>query len=206
MLTRRTLLALSAATGVVLPLFGRTAFAQPAGGAAAAFVKRTGDELIRAMDQAHTPQAKRQALLQIVDQTVDVNGIARFCLGRYWRLATPQQQQQYTAVFHETLINSITGRIGDYQGVHFTIGRSTPMGDGTAVQTTVFRPSNPPVDVQWLVSDASGSPKIIDVQAEGTSMRLTERSDYTSYLDQHGGNIQALIDALRHQAAQQQAG
>ncbi|MBV9735041.1 MAG: ABC transporter substrate-binding protein [Acidisphaera sp.] len=205
-MTRRTLLLLSGAALAMASLPDCLAFAQTANSAAPAFVQRTGDELIRAMDQAHTPQTKRQALLQIVERTVDVNGIARFCLGRYWRMATPQQQQDYTAVFHQTLINSITARIGDYQGVHFTIGRSAPMGDGTAVQTTVFRPNNPPVDVQWLVSEDGGSPKIIDVQAEGTSMRLTERSDYTSFLQQHGGNVQALIEALRRQAAQQQAG
>ncbi len=28
----------------------------------------------------------------------------------------------------------------------------------------------------------SGSPKIVDVIAEGTSLRLTQRSDYASYL------------------------
>jgi phospholipid transport system substrate-binding protein len=51
-----------------------------------------------------------------------------------------------------------------------------------------------------VVADENGTPKIIDVIAEGTSLRLTQRSDYASFLAHNGGNIDALIAALREQA------
>jgi phospholipid transport system substrate-binding protein len=60
--------------------------------------------------------------------------------------------------------------------------------------------------VDWLVSNDSGSPRIIDVIAEGTSLRLTQRNDYTAYLGRNNNQVQALVDALRKQAAGQQAG
>jgi phospholipid transport system substrate-binding protein len=41
------------------------------------------------------------------------------------------------------------------------------------------------------------------VVAEGTSLRLTQRSDYASYLSRNNNNVQALIDAMRQQAKQQ---
>ena len=47
----------------------------------------------------------------------------------------------------------------------------------------------------------SGGPKIIDVIAEGMSMRLTQRSDYASFLTRNNGNVGALILALQRQAA-----
>jgi phospholipid transport system substrate-binding protein len=46
---------------------------------------------------------------------------------------------------------------------------------------------------------SGGSPKIVDVVAEGTSLRLTQRSDYASYLSQHGNNVDALIAAMKAQ-------
>jgi phospholipid transport system substrate-binding protein len=49
--------------------------------------------------------------------------------------------------------------------------------------------------------DAEGPPMVIDVIAEGTSLRLTQRCDYASFLSRNGNNVQALIDALRQQAA-----
>ena len=56
--------------------------------------------------------------------------------------------------------------------------------------------------MQWLIADVNGQPKIEDVIAEGTSLRLTQRSDYVSYLQHNGESVQALINALRQQLAQ----
>jgi phospholipid transport system substrate-binding protein len=52
-----------------------------------------------------------------------------------------------------------------------------------------------------VVVGATGNFKVVDVLAEGTSLRQTQRSDYTSFLDGHGGNVQTLIDALKRQEA-----
>ena len=100
-------------------------------------------------------------------------------------------------------MNSITSRIGEYKGVHLVTGRATPTDEGTLVASTVTRPGQAPVQVGWLVGNVGGQMKVIDVVAEGTSLRLTQRSDYTSYLSQHGNNVQALLDGLKRQAAQQ---
>ena len=47
-----------------------------------------------------------------------------------------------------------------------------------------------------------GGPKIVDVVAEGTSLRLTQRDDYASYLARNNDSVQALIDALKRQVGQ----
>jgi phospholipid transport system substrate-binding protein len=39
------------------------------------------------------------------------------------------------------------------------------------------------------------------VVAEGTSLRLTQRSDYSSYLSHNGNNVDTLISAMRRQVA-----
>ena len=56
--------------------------------------------------------------------------------------------------------------------------------------------------MEWIISEATGSPKIVDVVAEGTSLRLTQRSDYAAFLARNNNNVQALIDAMRHQISQ----
>jgi phospholipid transport system substrate-binding protein len=169
---------------------------------ASSFIQQTGQALIAELETAKSQQARRQALADIINRTVDVDEVAKFSLGRFWRQASPEQQKQYVDAFRRSLIATITARIGDFTGVKFTVGRSTPNGAETQVQSTIVRDGDPPLQVQWLVSSVNGHFKIIDLIAEGTSMRLTERSDYTSYLQQHGNNVQALIDALRAQAEQ----
>jgi phospholipid transport system substrate-binding protein len=84
------------------------------------------------------------------------------------------------------------------------MGRAQKRDDNDVVSTVVERPNNPPTNVDWIISNASGSPKVVDVIAEGTSLRLTQRSDYASYLSHNNNNIDALINAMRQQV--QQAG
>ena len=55
--------------------------------------------------------------------------------------------------------------------------------------------------MQWKISDSSGSPKVVDIIAEGVSLSLTQRSDYASYLAHNGNNVQALINALTRQVS-----
>jgi phospholipid transport system substrate-binding protein len=199
---RRIFLVMTAAS--LLPAAGRLvrpALAQTAG-RASEFVKNIGDKLVAVVNSPEADRDKREKLTQIIDSGVDVDGVARFCLGRFWRSASPEQQQRYTELFHQVLVNNITSKLGEYRGVRFTMGRALQRDDNEVVATVVERPNNPPTNVDWIISSASGSPKIIDVIAEGTSLRLTQRSDYASYLSHNNNSVDALISAMRQQVAQ----
>jgi phospholipid transport system substrate-binding protein len=198
MLFRRTALSLTAACLIVLAGPGARAQTPEQ---ASAFVQSLGNQLVTIVNGPSSTEQKSAALTRVIDSDVDVAGVARFCLGRFWRLATPQQQREYETLFRRVLIISITSKIGDYQGVRFTIGRTVSRPEGQVVATTIAGPNKPPAEVDWLVKNLNGSPKIVDVVAEGTSLRLTQRDDYASFIVQHHDNIQALIDAMQRQAS-----
>ena len=201
MLTRRLMLLSATAMLAVMGLPPLPAWAQTPE-QATAFIEQTAKELVDVVNGPGTLAEKRAKLQVIVDRAVDVNEVARFCLGRFWRAASPQQQKEYLELFHRVLMINITGKVGEYQGVSFVMGRALPREGTMAVSTTVNRPGNAPSKVDWLVSTQSGSLRIVDVIAEGTSLRLTQRSDYTSYLGRNNNSVQALIDALKQQASQ----
>jgi len=199
-LTRRYLLSafLFAAASLGVAVSPGAAFGQTPD-QAVAFVDQSGKELIGVVNGSGTPAEKQERLRQIVDRVVDVDSVARFCLGRFWRGVAPAQQQEYLKLFHQVLLKNITSKLGDYTGVTFAVGRATP-GDGTvSVATIVTRPNSAPANVEWIVSFSSGAPRIVDVIAEGTSLRLTQRSDYASYLSQNNNNVAALLDAMQKQ-------
>ena len=205
MATRRGIIQF-AGIGVLLAaplLTAGTAQAQDQLAQAADFVKQAGNQLASLSAAGRNSAGSRGRLSAFISQVADVDAVARFCLGRYWRMANPAQQQQYVAAFHQVLVNSVAVRLGDYQGgtAKVLINRPVQTADGIDVSTTVERPSNPAVHVTWVVSMATGSPKIIDVVAEGMSMRLTQRSDYASFLSRNNNNVNALIQALQRQAA-----
>ena len=164
MLNRRNALGLLSALSVGLTVRAQAASAAEA---ASSFVKATGDKLVAVVNGAGSLDARRKELMPIIDRTVDVQGVARFCLGRFWRSATAEQQQQYTRLFHGVLVGNIAVKLGDYRGVKFTLGRAQDRDDGELVSTVIERPNNPPATVQWLIANAATDPKIVDVVAEG---------------------------------------
>ncbi len=199
MILRRQFLTLATTTALLLS--GPDAWAQ-GNDKATAFIKATGDRLVGVVNGAGSAQDKRAQMTQILDDAVDVDGIAKFCLGRFWRTATAAQQDSYVKLFHQVLVSNITAKLGEYKGVTFTMGRARTDGENDVVSTTVERPNNPPTAVDWVVADLSSKPKIIDVVAEGTSLRLTQRQDYASYLMHNNNSVDALISAMKNQVAQ----
>ncbi|MDA8051360.1 MAG: ABC transporter substrate-binding protein [Rhodospirillales bacterium] len=192
---------------VLLLLLTRPAQAAGEVAEARAFVQRTGDAILAVINGPGSAAEKRSKFTRIVDGTVDVDGVAKFALGRFWRVATPAQRKTYLSLFRQYLVFNVTGRLSQYKGTTFTIGRVEPMNGDIAVTTTLHVPNSSPTDLQWIVSFASGSPKIVDLVAEGTSLRVTQRSDYASVITRNGGqNVQALLDAMRQQVARLEAG
>ena len=144
MLTRRVAITMFGTTTFLVtpPGLVRYAWAQ-AGDRAIAFVKGTSDQLVAIVNSADPPQQKRRRLKEVIDSTVDVDDIARFCLGRFWRIATPDQQHDYMALFPDLLVTEIASHLGEYQGVRVTMGLARASEDTEIVITTVERPDNP---------------------------------------------------------------
>lgn len=202
MLARRSLLALGAASLLTAaPLRAHAEGAAAVDAAqATALVRALGEQLVAVVNGPGTAPEKQARIAPLLERDVDVDGIARFCLGRFRRAATPSQQQAYEQAFHRVLINSIMGHIGEFKGVGFAMTQTVQREGATLVGTRITRPNQEPALVQWVVDAVDGQPKIVDVSVEGASLRLTQRSDYGSYLQQHGGNLDALIAAMRRQA------
>jgi phospholipid transport system substrate-binding protein len=168
-------------------------------------IQNTANQLLGVINSSESDAQKQAAMQQLVRGAVDVDGVARFVLGRYWRVATPAQQQDYMQTFRQLLVYAVTGQASSFQGAKFTMGQTAQRDVGIVVDTNVMVPGKPEAQVQWVVATVGGAPKIIDILAEGTSLRLTERNDYAGVISQHGGQIQPLLDAMHHQLARFQS-
>lgn len=166
------------------------------------WLQNTGNTMVAVVNSNMSAKEKKDKFLVILNKDVDVNTIARFCLGRFWRTATPAQQKEYVQLFHQVLINSITDRLGEYKGVSFNIGKASSVeGNRYSVETILHRPKQPDVSIQWIISTESGAPKVVDIIGENASLSVTQRGDYTSFIARHGNSVSALIDALKRQIA-----
>jgi phospholipid transport system substrate-binding protein len=171
---------------------------------ATAFVDRAGQELVNAINDPRLNQTQRRdRVASILRTAIDIEGTGRFILGRYVRQASPAELQDYLKLFDEIIIRNLSARFGEYRGVKFSLGRSQQRTEEDAlVSTLVERPNTPAFTLDWRVAEINGRPKVVDVIAEGTSLRLTTRSEYSAVIQRNGGRVAALLDAMRGQIAQ----
>jgi len=166
---------------------------------AADFIRKLGQELVNAIDSNEPVTQRRDKVTSILRRMVDVEGAGRFVLGRWWRQASPTEQQEYLRLFDATLTRNLSARFGEYRGVRFSIDRAPQRSeDGVLVNTVVMRPNAAPLSLDWRVSEVGGQQKVVDLIAEGTSLRLTQRSEYSSVIQSHGGQVAALLAAMRN--------
>jgi phospholipid transport system substrate-binding protein len=108
------------------------------------------------------------------------------------------------AVFHEFLVTEIAGHLGEYQGVRVTMGLVRTSADTEIVITVVERAKNPATRIDWVIATNIGEPRIVDLLAEGTSLRLTQSADFTAYLARYQYNVHELIEGMGQRIAQGQ--
>ena len=168
---------------------------------AAQFIVDVGRQFPTVLAGATTVAEKRHRLTPFVTRVVDVPAVARFCLGQYWAKATPAQRTRYQALFLKSLVNIIAGRMATYRdGLgHVVVEKPVVGPEGTYVPTLVKGAHTPEVRVAWVVETDHTPMQVVDVVAEGMSLRLAKRSDFTAYLSRHDGDIDAFLDALQRQ-------
>jgi phospholipid transport system substrate-binding protein len=168
-------------------------------------IRDAGNRLAALSRDSTSSDDKRRRLQAFLEDVVDVDGVARFCLGRYWRGATAAQQQDYLTLFRQVLVNTVSPHIKDYKqggnGIHVDIARGVRNGADIEVLTQVSgsSPDGKPFRVTWVLSTDTGRLRIVDIVSEGMSLRLTQRSDYAAFLKSHDGSVAALLQALRDQ-------
>jgi phospholipid transport system substrate-binding protein len=160
------------------------------------FINELGVQAIQVLGPSVPPTARVQRFRELFASDFDLPRIGRFVLGRYWRVATPEQQQQFLGLLREYLAQAYAGRLAEYAGEKFQALNAQQQGDETVVFSEITRNDGGKIHVEWhLVND--GGWKITDAYVAGVSMAVTERDEFGSVIQQGGGQIQYLLDRLR---------
>lgn len=172
------------------------------------FIASMGDRALGLIAKGNaTDPSIKSGLRSVLQQSFDLQTIGRFALGRYWRTATPEQQQQYLKAFENMIVDVYTTRFNEYSGQKFEVTGSTADTSGGAdtLVNSVVTPApgkgGAPVRVDWRVRDKGGSFKIVDVMVEGVSMAVTQRSDFAGVIQKAGGDFNALLAYLQSNQA-----
>ena len=167
-----------------------------------------GEFVISLMKEANglselSKDTREQALLNLIRRGFDVQLIGKFVLGRYWRTATVEQKAEFLDVFEMATVRSFSPLLGDVPLDSFKIVRikwadSNNLND-VSVFSTIDSGNATPIKIHWrLRKYGYDDYKILDINAEGISLIVTMRSEYTSFISRN--SIDGLIVELRKKA------
>ena len=172
----------------------------PRAGAAAdatAFVSQLGNQAIQVLGPNVSPSERLARFRELFRNDFDVPGIGQFVLGRYWRVATPAEQQEFLGLFQEYIVEAYSARLGQYGGEPFRVTGSHGGGGEIVVTSQIIQKSGAPIEVDWYLADQGGAFKITDVYVGGVSMKVTERDEFGAVIQRNGGQVAPLLGQLR---------
>lgn len=164
---------------------------------ARSFIGTLGQQAIQVLGPSTAPAVRVSRFRQLFHNDFDVPGIGRFVLGRYWNLATPQEQQEFLGLFQEYIVRAYSARLGEYGGEPFRVTGVRSAGGETIVASQIIRQSGSPIEVDWYLVGGPGAFKITDVYVGGVSMKVTQRDEFGSVIQRNGGRVGALIALLQ---------
>jgi phospholipid transport system substrate-binding protein len=163
----------------------------------AAFVSELGNQAIQVLGPGVSGAQRLARFRELFRDDFDVPGIGQFVLGRYWRSATPAEQQEFLGLFQEYIVEAYSARLGAYGGQPFRVTGSRGSGGEIVVTSQVLEKNGAPIEIDWYLADEGGGLKITDVYVGGVSMKVTERDEFGAVIQRNGGQVSALVAQLR---------
>ncbi len=141
-----------------------------------------------------------QKVMELVDKKVlphfNFSRMTALALGKEWRKASPQQQQQLTAEFRTLLVRTYSNALTSYknQKVVYKPFKMAPAEVDVLVRTEVQQPGSKPVQLDYSLEKADGSWKVYDVVVAGISLVTNYRDQFNQEV--RNGGIDGLIAAI----------
>jgi phospholipid transport system substrate-binding protein len=200
---RRSLLA----TAIIL-IAGASAPALPAeaGTDPTAFINNLGSQLQMVAGNP-SPEERRAGFRQLLHDEFDVPGLGRFVLGRFTRIMTAPQLQEFLALFESYVVATYSDRLSEYVagGVVPRVIGSRLAPDGAIVSSEFVRGSGPSpagaIRVDWRLSERDGTYKISDIVIDGLSMAANGRSELEGVAARNGEQPLAILAVMRQETA-----
>lgn len=167
---------------------------------AEAFVHKVTDEGVEDIINANISQKEKDARFEkLFNSALDLDFIGQFVLGRNWKTATPEQRKEFIKIYRALNIKSWSQRFDEFKGKDFDFHGTSPSTSANQVfvNTSVKMDSGEPAKVVWRVREKNGQFKIVDIIIENVSLAINARNEYSAFIKNNPGGINALIADLQ---------
>jgi phospholipid transport system substrate-binding protein len=164
-------------------------------------VKKVTDDVLAAVkSDKQLAAGDKEKALKLAEEKVlpliDFQEATRLAVGRSWKEASKEQQQQLVEQFRRMLVRTYSNALGRYEGQTMKVlpARYKPEDTDVNVRNQYIRPGQKPVEIDYAMHKTDEGWKIYDIVVEGVSLVLTYRSEFDAVVKQ--GGIDGLIKRL----------
>lgn len=182
---------------VAASLAAPLALAAPSTDEARELIQTVGTKVLDILKQDISQDEKFKLLVDLLDNSIDIDLVARLILARHWRSADEAQQSEYLKLFRAYALDNLASKLHIYNGQEFEVTGSQAAGKRDAlVKTLIYSPDRPPLHVDWRLRERNdGGLVAIDVIVESVSLIVTQRSEFGAVVERQG--IDGLLTELR---------
>jgi phospholipid transport system substrate-binding protein len=179
--------------------------AAPAANPAESFVQENITKGYEILNSTTVNDEQRRAQFRdFMLSLTDARRIGMFTLGPYANRASKEEIEAFISAFSDYAVAVYESRLSKYKGQTLKVtGSVQRASDDVVVNTDVVNPATPnaqPLKAAFRVRKTSdGRPIVTDIQVEGVWLALSQRSDFTGFLQQHGGRLPDLTTDLQRQ-------
>lgn len=164
-------------------------------------VQRVTDEVLEVIRKDKDIQnGSTTKVIELIDRKVlphfNFSHMTALALGKEWRKASPQQQQQLTGEFKTLLVRTYSNALIGYknQKVVYKPFKMGAADSEVLVRTEVLQPGAKPVQLDYSLEKIDGQWKVFDVVVAGISLVTNYRDQFSQEV--RNGGIDGLIASL----------
>ena len=135
-------------------------------------------------DPKKSYDSNKDVLRRAFANSVDIDWIARFVLGKNWNDATPEQRERYTELYRKYLTESYVSHFADDPSRRIrdikVFGVNDSEDSDFTVRTEMMLANFDNMKVNYLVREHEGHYKVLDIVIENVSLIETHRSEFTA--------------------------
>jgi len=164
------------------------------------FINNITDSASSILSSENTREEKIQKLIKIGENSVDIDGIGFYTLGKHRKILNDGQKDEFKKIFREYFLKSFSSRLVEYKEAKIVVISEDIKNDKyTIVKSKLLATSNrPEVSIDWRVYTKDPTkPLIRDLIIEGLSLARTQREEFNSIITNNGGDIKALFTSLK---------
>ena len=160
------------------------------------FVSDLGKRVVEVLQRTEGNMDGRKSELKVIFiDSFDVDFIATFVIGRFWHKATDSQKSEFKALLPDYVATIYAALFSGYEGDGFKVLKEREKDGVTLVEGEIQRNNAPNVAAAFSIIKQDGQYLVRNASAEGVSLLVTKRSEFSSVLVREG--MDGLIARIR---------